>query len=322
MPLRIEPLPRMAGHLSFMRTPRAGFDDLQPGMVAALGLALDGTGCVAGLSRFSPTALRETSAYFGSHFSTNMKAAMDIDRRRVLDGGLMSGRLVDLGDLCVEGLAPSAVPALVASAVAAVASRRAIPLLLGGDLDLVPAALEGLRCGRPAQGDDTGTPWIQLGGSPPTGRDHTPAARLACTPQTAEPAQSRQPSSPGAEWDAQRLRALPEGSLAQTLGLLTGGRPVFVGIDLGAWAAPWHGAQRDAPFDGLGLREVRRVLTAIGGLPLAGVAITGLDATRSGLSTVKTGQRLVLTALLDLLYQRLTEAPAAHEGPCGTESPE
>jgi agmatinase len=281
MSLRIEPLPRMAGHLSFMRTPRATCADLRPGMVAALGVALDSTRDGAGQTRFGPTALRETSAYFGSHFGSNMKAAMDIDRRRILDGGLKSGQLVDLGDLCVEGLDRLAAEAAIGSAAAAVSRHGALPLLLGGDLDIVPAAMAGLDATLPAA-----TPLIQVGGHLLEDRRGRPVLRLG---------------------HAGPLRALPDTELTQRIAAVACGRRAFVALDLSAFAAPWHGMHGAAPFDGLGLRDMRRVVATLGQFPIVGIAITGLDATRCALSVVKTGQRLMLTALLDLLYRCMAD---------------
>lgn len=280
MSLRIEPLPRMAGHLSFMRAPRATYADLRPAMVAALGVALDSTRDGAEQTRFGPTALRETSAYFGSHFSSNMKAAMDIDRRRVLDGGLKSGRLVDLGDLCIEGLDRLSAEGAIGTAIAAVSRRGALPLLLGGDLDIVPAALAGLDASLP-----TATPLIQVGGHRREDIRGAPVLQFVHAAQV----------------HAQ------DAELIERIDAATGGRPAFIALDQSAFAASWHGMHGAAPFDGLSLRDMRRLVAALGQFPVAGIAITGLDATRCALSVVKTGQRLILTALLDLLYSCMAD---------------
>lgn len=314
MPLRTAALPRMAGLLSFMRAPVVGLAELRPGMIAALGVPLDGCAPGAGLTRFGPTALRETSAYFGSHFSANMQAAMDIDRRRVLQGGLMTGGLVDLGDLCLEGLAPPAAGAAIGSATAAVAARGALPLLLGGDAPLVTAALAGLDTHAGTGGPGAGLALVQLGTRDCAAPDGVPTVRLG--PAGARALASAAQDGPPVRTDAAAAAAagpsLAAGEAARALLAATAqGRSLFVAFDLSALAAPWHGMNDRAGFDGLGLRELRRAVAALAALPLAGIAITGLDATRSGLSTVKTGQRLILTALLDLLYQRLLPPQAA-----------
>jgi len=292
----------MAGHLAFMRAPRVVLADLAPGMVAALGVARDGTGAWAGQTRFGPTALRETSAYFGSHFSANMKAAMDIDRRRVLQGGMMTGRLVDLGDLAVEHLPATQAQAVIREAVAAVSGRGATALLLGGDLDIVPAALQGAAAGAPAALRAGGVARVQLGGGVVEGEwSAAPGVRFhTATAGCVSDGVGR--GAGGDELTISWVRQADPVRLRERLQQALQGWPAFVVLDLSVFAAHWHGMHAAAPLTGPGLREVRRLMEALGTLSIAGLAITGLDATRCGLSTVKTGQRLALTAVLDLLY--------------------
>jgi hypothetical protein len=57
-------------------------------------------------------------------------------------------------------------------------------------------------------------------------------------------------------------------------------------------------------------------MAILGRLPTDAIAATGLDATRSGLSTVKTGQRLLVTALLDLLYAVIAQVRASRSASC------
>lgn len=246
MRLREAPLPRMAGFLPFMRGATATLTALRPGMVAAFGVPA-GTGG----ERDGPRALRETSSYFGSHFTANMKAAMDIDQRCVLDAAAIAGRLVDLGDLD----SAAAVPDLVR----AIAATGALPLLLGGGAGLVEPMLAGLA----------------IGGEAPA------PLRIAATP----------PDAVG-----------------------FAGRRVVVALDLSAIAAQWHGASAAAAFDGLSLTTARARLRQAGGFDVVGIAVTGLDPTRQGMSTVKTGQRLLVTAVLDLIYARLGVLKAPSDG--------
>lgn len=253
MTLREAPLPRMAGFLPFMRGRTATIEALRPGMVAAFGVPA-GTGG----ERDGPRALRETSSYFGSHFTANMKAAMDIDQRRVLDASAVAGRVVDLGDVDVALADPSAtVPALVRS----IAAAGALPLLLGGGAWLALPLLQGLA----APGE--ALTLLRIGSDAPLSEP----ARFA-------------------------------------------GTRVVVALDLSVVAAQWHGASAAARFDGLSLSAVRERLRQAGALDVAGIAVTGLDPTRQGMSTVKTGQRLLVTALLDLIYARLGVLKAACHG--------
>ena len=41
MPLRTAPIPRMAGHLSFMRSVKANFEDLSSGSLAVIGAPME-----------------------------------------------------------------------------------------------------------------------------------------------------------------------------------------------------------------------------------------------------------------------------------------
>lgn len=242
MPLRDAPTPRMAGHLPFMRGPSVGIAQLRPGQLAAFGVALgDGREDTS----LGPLALRETSAYFGSHFSSNMKAAMDIDRRMRLDGAAIADRLVDLGDIdFLSGDAPAA--DRVAALCAEIARRGALPAMLGGSARFVAPMREGLEAAL-----------------------RRPVDVLAATARPPE------------------------------------GRACLVSIDLGAIASIWHGGSRLAGIDGLSLSQCREWLRGLGREDVVGVALTGLDPARQGLSTVKTGQRLLVTAVLDLVYARL-----------------
>ena len=238
MTLLDAPLPRMAGFLPFMRARTGTLSNLKPGMVAVVGAGLDGAADDAETA-FGPLALRETSAYFGSHFAAGMARAMDIDQRRPLRQAAVAGRLLDLGDL--DPPTPSAVQA----ACTAIAHQSAIPLLLGGDGSLVDACRAGLQAACPGT-----VQVLHLG-------------EAACA------------------------------------------GPIHVALDATAIGAVWHGTRHASRFDGPGLRQARIWLRAAGTLDVVGVSITGLAPARQGLSINKAGQRLLLTAILDLLYARL-----------------
>jgi len=244
VPLRDAPTPRMAGHLPFMRAPIAVVDQLAPGQVAAFGVPLASE---AQDTSLGPLAMRETSVYFGSHFTANMKAAMDVDRRMVLGGAAIAGALADLGD--IDFARCKSPPAdCIATLAAAIVRRDAIPAMLGGHR----ASLAPLRRGI----EDA------------VGRNVSVA-------------------SPRVRDDAG-----PDD-------------PVLVAIDLSDVASIWHGGSVEAGFEGLTLSQTRAWLRGFGRRRVAGMALTGLDPMRQGLSTVKTGQRLLVTALLDLVYARL-----------------
>ena len=64
MPLRSAPLPRMAGHLSFMRAKSKTICDVRSGDLAVLGLPFEDTSAPYAGQSLAPRALRETSVYF------------------------------------------------------------------------------------------------------------------------------------------------------------------------------------------------------------------------------------------------------------------
>jgi agmatinase len=285
MPLRSAPLPRMAGHLPFMRTPTQRIEDLTPGVIAALGAPFGLEASSQGVG-FGPLALRETSAYFGSHFSSNMAAAMDVDRRRVLDTAAIAGRLVDLGDLDPDGEDRDGLLALTSGAVTQVANRGAIPLVLGGDAGLIAPILAGL-----AAATGRGVALLQIGGAP-VAHDGVACVHLLTTGD-------RRKSRSDLE------RCADPASLAPALTALFADTPLHVALDAAAFDSIRHGAAGTVSFAGFGLAQCRALFSGLGGLEVAGLSVTGLEPTRNGLSTVKTGQRLLLTAILELIYAQL-----------------
>ena len=244
MPLRDTAVPRMAGHLPFMRGPVRSLYNVLPGQIAVFGAAL-GAGLQDAAS--GPLSLRETSSYFGSHFTSNMKAAMDIDQRRILDSSIVNGRIVDLGDIdfakCTDGAGAS-----IAAITGSICQRGALPTMLGGATNLAIFMHRGLEAGM--------------------------SRPVKMVPLDLPP-----------HWSDDE--------------------PIFVTVDVSSVASTWHGASPYAHFSGLPLSEMRRRLRKLGGQNLAGIAVTGLEPARAGLSTVKTAQRLLITAVLDLIYAHL-----------------
>jgi hypothetical protein len=207
----------------------------------------------------------------------------------------VAGLIVDLGDLRPDpltGLFESAIH----DTVALIRAKGAIPLMLGGEQCCVASAVAGLRsvyaspdgiaaliisaspdCPLPGAGDRT---WVISGSS-------------------------QEPGHPGGMALAiQDLRQRLESSVGAMLRHF-GARPVHVALDASAIASHWHGTSMTADFAGLSLSECRWLFRQLGVANIASLSITGLDPTINGLSLVKTGQRLLLTAILDLIYARL-----------------
>ena len=82
MPLRSAPLPRMAGHLSFMRAQTKAICDVRPGDLAVLGIPFEDTSAPYAGQSLAPRALRETSVYFGWHANPQFSHPVDIDARQ------------------------------------------------------------------------------------------------------------------------------------------------------------------------------------------------------------------------------------------------
>jgi hypothetical protein len=66
-----------------------------------------------------------------------------------------------------------------------------------------------------------------------------------------------------------------------------------------------HGMSDRPIFNGMSLKLLRRVLVALASAPIATLIVTGHNPTINGLSIVKTGQRLIVTALVGYICSRL-----------------
>ncbi len=244
MPLRDAPVPRMAGHLPFMRGPVRTLEEVLPGQIAVFGAGL---GAGTQDAACGPLGLRETSSYFGSHFTSNMKAAMDVDQRRILDSAVVACQIVDLGD--IDFTRSNADPGTsIATITSAICQCGGLPMMLGGATRLAEPMRRGLESG--------------LG-------HHVAAVPLDLNPHASDE------------------------------------ESILVIVDVTAVASSWHGASPCSRFAGLSLSEMRRRLRRLGTQNLEGIAVTGLEPARAGLSTVKTAQRLLVTGVLDLIYAHL-----------------
>lgn len=322
MPLRSAPLPRMAGDLTFMRTRRATFDDLHPDHIAILGAPIESnvglkTGC-----RFGPDALRETSVYFGWHANPQFSRPVEIDARTAVDTSSISEQVVDIGDIPLNGVPKEAAMTAIRDTVEAVRKRGASIILLGGDDDIVLPAIAGGAVEGP-------TAFIQIGGRLPgsMASETGPSDALAppikqlliagnITPGASVVIAGAQ--NPGIEFtqgftasggrilghrEVSDMTAADITELATELARQAPGLQVH--FDLSAVNPSLHGMTETPRFGGLAVPTIRTLLGAIGQAPVSNLIVTGLNPTLSGLSVVKTGQRLLVTTLLSFLYGRL-----------------
>lgn len=169
MPLRSAPLPRMAGHLTFMRARPGQLSALNAGDVGIVGVPLEDPFAPQAGQHLAPRALRETSVYFGWHRNAQFSHPVDIDARRPIDTSGLDERMRDLGDVCPPGTGDAGAHNALHDTLARAARQRASLIVLGGrdrDAPTFANALPGLS-------------WIRLHNAPAEPAFHlTGAARL------------------------------------------------------------------------------------------------------------------------------------------------
>ncbi len=312
----------MAGDLTFMRTRRATINDLHPDNIAVLGAPIEGNVGLKSGCRFGPDALRETSAYFGWHANPQFSRPVEIDARTAVDTSSINDRVVDIGDVPLTGVPKAAAMTAIRATVQDVRRRGASIILLGGDDDIVLPAVAGGAVEEPSA-------FIQIGGrlpgnmaseSEPTSALEPPIKQLLAagiiTPGASMVIAGAQ--NPGIEF-AQHFTAsggkilgrrdVSEMTAAEMAELATDiarrAPTLQVHFDLSAVKPSLHGMTETPSFGGLAVPTIRTLLGAIGQAPVSNLVVTGLNPTLSGLSVVKTGQRLLVTTLLSFLYGRL-----------------
>ena len=320
MPLRTAPLPRMAGDLTFMRSRRATLEELNAENLAVLGAPIeDNVGRKSG-TRFAPTALRETSVYFGWHANPQFSHPVDIDIRVPIDTSEMHDRLVDIGDIPLEGVPTETAATSIGAAMNDARRSGASIIVLGGDDSIVEPAIASAGDGQPIG-------FLQMGGRFPAGEPDktdegtTPRCPLETLLRSGDvvPPTSALLAAPGriglefAEsfrasggqiWTASEVSRARAGSierLARDIADDIG--PLHVHFDVSAIRASLHGMSEHPQFGALNLPDLQKALGEIGRVPVASLIVTGLNPTLSGLSVVKTGLRL--TVLLAYIYSRL-----------------
>jgi agmatinase len=325
MPLRTAPLPRMAGHLSFMRSNRAKAEELQPGTLAVIGVPLESSESIMSGARFSPLAIRETSVYFGWYANPQFSNPTDVNARDAIDKSSINERLFDLGDVPVVGLARSEADEHITHTIEKVFARGATSVVLGGDNTIVAPIARGITHGI---GNGKTVAFIQIGGRMPGTTCAKSESRSSSVPldallidgnikladttilapaghPTAEFAQEMTDS--GAKIISSRQLNDMDSDAITDLAFTLSNRelPVIVNLDLSSVAAELHGMSDRPTFDGMSMELLQQVLVAIGRAPIVTLIVTGLYPTTNGLSIVKTGQRLIVTALLGYIRARL-----------------
>jgi agmatinase len=320
MPLRNAPLPRMAGHLSFMRSVRAKVEDLSAGTLAVIGVPIEGSKNLQSGARFSPLSIRETSVYFGWYANPQFSNPINIDEQEVFDTSSINERLFDLGDIPVLGQTRSKAEELINHTIAQVYNRNATSIVLGGDSSIIAPVSRAIANGKSVA-------YIQIGGKTPgtsdTKLDHqassplhsllaSSAVKLADTCILA-PAENpsveflMELSGAGAKiLSSSQLKDMSSKAITDLSHTLSNRDvPVIINLDLSSVSSELHGMSDQPVFNGMSLKLLRRVLVALASAPIATLILTGHNPTINGLSVVKTGQRLIVTALVGYICSRL-----------------
>ena len=320
MPLRTAPLPRMAGHLSFMRSVRAKVEDLSSGTLAVIGVPMEGSKNLKSGARFSPLSIRETSVYFGWYANPQFSNPINIDEQEVFDTSSLNERLFDLGDIPILGQTRSKAEELINHSIAQVYNRNATSIVLGGDSTIIAPVSRGIANGKSVA-------YIQIGGKTPgtsnTKLDHHSSLALDSLLASGEvkladttilaPAENptveflQELSGAGAKiFSSRQLKDMSSKEIADlSLTLSNRELPVIVNLDLSSVSSELHGMSDRPIFNGMSLKLLRRVLVALASAPIATLIVTGHNPTINGLSIVKTGQRLIVTALVGYICSRL-----------------
>ena len=277
MPLLDAPLPRMAGRLSFMRAAYGTLDDVKPGGMAIVGLPVEDPDSTRSGQSLAPRGLRETSVYFGWHANPQFQHPIDVDNRREISAAGIFERMVDLGDLRTASMEEA-----LCVLQPLLWNRMATTVYLGGNARTVDALLAHFA----------ETRIVRLGG------------RGNATDLTLAPL-----SGPGVPSDPTRPRDTVRAMISSHLG---GCRHSVAVFDLSVFATSLSGLCDHPRLGGCGLPEVALWLSALGESEVTTIFLTGLNPTLSGMGIIKTGQRLMVTALLSFVYAKLG---AAHSTP-------
>lgn len=273
MPLRSAPLPRMAGHLSFMRAQTKAICDVRPGDLAVLGVPFEDTSAPYTGQSLAPRALRETSVYFGWHANPQFSHPVDIDARQDISTDGLHERLCDLGDI-LRG-PDEAIHAALKAAISQISRKGACAIILGGSDSLSETVQSAIPKCQTAQ----------LGGIPLDVRDF----HIAPLPNGSTTTCKQDTTAQIAAFSEWRDES----------------KPLFVRFDLSVFETSLSALCDRPRLGGCDLDTVVQWLAVLGQHKASAIMLTGLNPNRPGMGVVKVGQRLMVTALLAFIYARL-----------------
>jgi agmatinase len=273
MPLRSAPLPRMAGHLSFMRAQTKAICEVRPGDLAVLGVPFEDTSAPYAGQSLAPRALRETSVYFGWHANPQFSHPVDIDARQDISTDGLHERLCDLGDILPGP--DEAIHAALRAATNQISLNGACAVILGGSDRLSETVRSTLPNCQTAQ----------LGGTPSDAHDF----HIASLPNGFATTCNLDTTA--------RLAAFSQWRDVS--------KPLFVQFDLSVFETSLSALCDRPRLGGCDLDTVVQWLSVMGQHEVSAIMLTGLNPNRPGMGVVKVGQRLMVTALLAFIYARL-----------------
>jgi agmatinase len=317
--LRSGPLPRMSGDLTFMRSTRGRVEDLNCNSLAVVGIPMEeNTGLDVGC-RMTPQAIRETSVYFGWHANPQFSHPVDVDVRKQISTSSIHERMIDVGDIPVEGLSSLAASNAIEESIRAIRNRGAASIVLSGDSRAVKTIVR-------TQSKNETLGFVQIGGRTPPSlleADKTGQSFVGdmVSEGMLEPsniaiiAPARAPTREGAQqlrdrgsylFSAAQVMSAPPHQLRSVFQTIAQEvDSLIVNLDLSAVASPLHGMSPIRRIDGVSVSKLQALLTDVGQTPVSTLIVSGMNPTVNGMSIVKTGQRLLMTALLGYIYGRL-----------------
>lgn len=314
--LRTFALPRLAGRLTYMRSRMLKTSELTASHLAVMGIPFENTDKELEGYRYSPLAIRETSVYYGWFSNPQFKSApIDVYTKKEVDTGCINQSLVDIGDISVTGLTKNQVEEKIYNVCNELEKTQCSSIILGGTEEIIYSCCKGLA-------GDSNLGLIQVGGLLPSLTDKTKdlsVQRLLedeiidysnimfisplFNPTIEFTKKFKSPNE--AILSRSNIRDMKCDYVELFSGLKESTDDIIVVLDMSAFDSSLHGMTETPKFNGHTLMEIEALLIAFGKLSIKSLIVTGLNPTLNGLGVVKTGQRMLVTALLRFIYSKV-----------------
>ncbi len=313
--LRTSALPRLAGRLTFMRAKFEQMEELTSDKVAVIGIPFESDSDSTGY-RYASLGIRETSVYYGWFSNPQFKSApIDVVSRQVVDTGCINEKLVDIGDISLDGLTKNEISEKISSIFSDLQNTKASTIVLAGSEGSIYSVVKGI-----SEGNQIG--YIQLGGSVSQNKDSK--SQLSVEKLVNEKVIDKKnmifiaPNSlPTIEFyedfvnnngkivSKNKIKALHGNYRSLFEEIRDKVDEVVAVLDISFMDSSLHGMSEKPNLNGMSLVEIQNMLIALGQIPTSSLIVTGIDPTVNGFGIVKTGQRMLVTALLKYIYARM-----------------